>query len=454
MKNNSCAERMSLYSFGLFATFAFVIASLSGAVAFAQEGGAIAPAAPAPVSAVNGADTAWMLLATGLVMLMTPGLALFYGGMVRVKNVVATLMQSFVALAVVSMLWYAVGYSLAFGPSVDGLIGRLDFAFLKGVGGTPNAGYAATIPHSLFMAFQLMFAIITPALISGAIAERMKFSAYLLFISIWSLVVYAPVAHWVWGVGGFMRNWGILDFAGGLVVHQTAGFSALAAAWVLGRRKGVSHESASPASIPLVLIGTALLWFGWFGFNGGSALASGELAASAMIVTHFAAAAAAAAWIILDWLRVGKPSLVGACIAAVVGLVAITPASGFVGIGPAILIGIVSAVISNLACVVMKAYGRVDDSLDVFACHGLGGLCGALLTGLFAEKAINSAGVDGSLAQFIIQLQGSALVGVYSIVVTIVLLKILDLIVGLRPTEAAEVQGMDVTEHGERAYTI
>ena len=403
-----------------------------------------------PPPAVNTGDTAWMLASSALVMIMTPGLAFFYAGMVRTKNTVATMMQSFIALPVITMLWFAFGYSLAFSKG-NGFLGGLDWVFFHGVGGAPNADYGATVPHLLFAVFQCMFAIITPALVTGAFAERMKFKSYLAFLVLWSALIYTPVAHWVWGVGGFLKDMGALDFAGGTAVHMTAGFSALAAALVFGRRVDFGKADTSSHSIPLVVIGTALLWFGWFGFNGGSAIASGELATSAFAVTHLAASSAALTWMILDWILKGKPSLVGACIGAVVGLVAITPASGYVTAGSGVLIGIVGAAVSNLAAL-MRSKSQLDDSLDVFACHGLGGTVGILMTGLLASKAINSTGAEGGGALFLIQLKAALIVAVFSFVGSFVLFKVIDLLFGLRPSASEETKGLDAGDHGEKAY--
>lgn len=384
---------------------------------------------------------------------MTPGLAFFYAGMVRSKNAVAMLMKNFIALAVITVVWVVVGYSLAFAPSIGGYIGSLSWMMLEGVGNQPNADYSATIPHSLFMVFQCMFAIITPALITGAIAERTKFKTYLIFIILWSLLVYSPVCHWVWGVGGFLRVMGILDFAGGSVVHMTAGFSALAAALVFGKREGYGKIDMSAHNVPFICLGTGLLWFGWFGFNGGSALGATEVATNAFVATHIATAVAALAWMLLDWILKGKPTLSGACIGAVVGLIAITPACGFVSYQSAILIGLIAAAASNFVALA-RGKSSIDDSLDVFACHGVAGLLGILLTGLLASKAINAAGVDGGIAQFGIQATGAAIVAVYSFVVTLVICKVLDATLGLRPSSSEEQEGVYASEHGEKAYLM
>ncbi len=419
-----------------------------------------APAAveqTAPAPKVDTGDTAWVLISTALVMLMTPGLALFYGGMVRRKNVLGTIMQSFIALGVMTILWVLYGYSLSFGPDVGHIIGNLDWVGLKGVGLDPNPDYAATIPHQAFMIFQMMFAVITPALITGAIAERFKFSTYLLFLVLWATFVYFPLAHWVWGVGGWIRNLGALDFAGGLVVHISSGVSALAAAIVVGKRKGYGKEPMMPHNITMTLIGAALLWFGWFGFNGGSAVASGSLATSAFVVTHIATAAAALSWMFAEWEHRGKPTALGAASGAVAGLVAITPASGFVGPMSSIIIGLTAGVICYLA-VNLKSKLGYDDSLDVVGVHGVGGTWGAIATGLFASKAINSAGNDGLFfgnpSLLMNQLISIGAAWVYSFVITLIILKVLDAAMGLRVDDQEEFVGLDHAQHGESGYTL
>jgi Amt family ammonium transporter len=399
---------------------------------------------------INSGDTAWLLVSSAMVLLMTPALAFFYGGMVRNKNVVATIMQSFIACAVVTVAWFVCGYTMAFGPSMGGMVGGFDWAFLNGVGTVPNADYGATVPHSLFMIFQCMFAIITPALISGAFAERMKFNAYLAFIVAWSILIYAPLAHWVWGVGGMLRTQGALDFAGGLVVHLSAGASALAAALAIGKRSDYGKADNTPSNIPLVVVGTGMLWFGWFGFNGGSAIGSNELATTALTNTHFAAAAATLSWMLVDWFFKGKPSLLGCCIGAVVGLIAVTPASGFVSTQSALFIGLVAGAAANFVAV-WRAKSQIDDSLDVFACHGVGGAIGVLMTGLFASKAINAAGADGSGELFFTQLKSVGIVGVFCFVGTFVILKAINALIGLRPNQSDEQRGLDASEHNEKA---
>jgi len=385
---------------------------------------------------------------------MTPGLALFYGGMVRRKNVLATVMQSFIALGVVTVQWCIIGYTLAFGGDAGGLIGDLKYIFLRGVGQDPLPG--ATIPHLVFMLFQMMFAIITPALITGAIAERFKFKTYLIFLILWSTLVYDPLAHWVWG-GGWMQRLGALDFAGGLVVHISSGVAALAAAFVAGKRLGHGQEIMRPHNLTLTLAGAGLLWFGWFGFNGGSALTSGGLAASAFAATHIAAAAAALSWMIAEWQHAKKPTVLGAASGAVAGLVAITPASGYVGPFPALLIGLAAGIVCFCA-VNLKAKLGYDDSLDAVGVHGVGGTLGALATGLFASKAINAAGADGLFygnpSLFGKQLLTVGISWAYSFILTMIILKVLDWTMGLRVSHDEEREGLDLSQHGEIGYTM
>jgi len=404
---------------------------------------------------MNTGDIAFMLVASAMVMLMTPGLALFYGGMVRSKNILGTIMQNFICLGVISIIWVAYGYSLAFGPDIDGVIGNLDWVGLKGV--TLAAGpYSDTIPHLLFCAFQLMFAIITPALITGAIAERMKFSAFLLFIVLWSSLVYLPVCHWVWG-GGWLGEMGALDFAGGTVIHINSGAAALVAALLLGKRKGWGKESMHPHNLPMTVLGTGLLWFGWFGFNAGSALAAGPLATLALFTTQVAAGAAALSWTLAETMLQGKPTTLGAASGAVAGLVAITPAAGFVSPVSAILIGLVAGAICYLAVVAKSKLGY-DDALDVVGVHGVGGLWGALATGLFASTAVNPAGADGLFfgnpSLLGIQALGAGAAIAYSLVLTFFILKAIDAAVGLRVSAEEEQQGLDLTQHSEIGYTM
>jgi len=408
---------------------------------------------------IDTGDTAWVLTSSALVLLMTaPGLALFYAGMVRKKNVLGTLMQSFVLLCIFSIQWVLWGYSISFGPDKWGLIGGLEWVGLNGVGFEPNADYAATIPHQAFMLFQMMFAVITPALITGALAERMKFSAFLVFSILWATLVYDPVAHWVWGMGGWLRNMGALDFAGGTVVHISAGMSALAAALVLGKRKGYMSEAMPPHNLPMTVIGAGLLWFGWLGFNAGSALGANGLAASAFLATNTAAAAAALSWMIVEWVHRGKPTTLGLASGLVAGLVAITPAAGFVGPISALLLGAAAGIICYAAVSVIKPKLGYDDSLDAFGVHGIGGIWGALATGLFASAAINSAGADGvffgSWALLWKQLVAIGASAVYSFVVTYILLKVINRVMGLRLSKEEEVEGMDLSQHSESGYTM
>ena len=410
-------------------------------------------------SQINSGDTAFILISAALVMLMTiPGLALFYSGLVRRKNVLGTIMQSFILVGLITIQWVIIGYSLSFGPDWMGLIGGLEWFGLSGVGLDPNPDYAATIPHQAFMIYQAMFAIITPCLIAGAFAERMKFSAFVIFSLLWATIVYDPLAHWVWGVGGWMRNMGALDFAGGTVVHISSGVSALAAALVMGKRIGYMRDPMPPHNMTLVVIGAALLWFGWFGFNAGSALSSGGLATSAFVVTHIAAAAASITWIFIEWIRHGKPTILGAASGAVAGLVAITPAAGFVGPISAILIGISVGIVCFLAVVILKNILGYDDSLDAFGIHGVGGSLGALATGLFASKIINPAGADGLFfgnpGQLGIQVLATVVTAVFSFVATLIILKVIDLIIGIRVQEEDEIMGLDLSQHNETGYTF
>ena len=407
---------------------------------------------------MNPADTAFVLVSAALVMLMTPGLALFYGGMVRSKNILATLMENFILLGVVGVLWALWGYSLAFGPDVGSFIGNLDYLGLMGVGTEPFKTYSETIPHQTFMIYQAMFAIITPALITGAFAERMKFSAFLVFMVLWVTIVYCPVAHWVWGDGGWLKGLGALDFAGGTVVHINAGVAALAAALVVGKRQGYgNHATFIPHNLPMTVLGAGLLWFGWFGFNAGSALAANALASSAFTATHLATCAATLAWVATEWIVRGKPTTLGAASGAVAGLVAITPAAGFVGPMAAILIGIGAGIICYLAVLVKPRLGY-DDSLDVVGVHCVGGVWGALATGLFASKLVNSAGADGLFygnpGQFLIQVIAVVVTMVFSFVVSYILFKILDATMGLRVSAEDEVAGLDITEHQETGYSL
>jgi Amt family ammonium transporter len=406
---------------------------------------------------MNAADTAWVLASSALVLLMTPGLALFYGGMVRNKNVLGTLMQNFIMIGLIGVQWALFGYSLAFGPDVGGIIGSLAWAGLNNVGLQPFETYSKTIPHQAFMIFQAMFAIITPALITGAWAERFKFKTFLVFSLLWAILVYDPVCHWVWADGGWLKKLGALDFAGGTVVHINAGISALAAALVIGRRRGYGSEAFIPHNLPMTILGAGLLWFGWFGFNAGSALAAGELATVAFVGTHLATCAAALAWVAAEWIVRGKPTTLGAASGAVAGLVAITPAAGFVGPMSAIIIGILAGVICYLA-VLAKVRLGYDDALDVVGVHCIGGIVGALATGLFASKLVNPDGADGlffgNAAQLGIQAVAVLVTVVYAFVITYILLKILDALMGLRVAPADEVCGLDLCEHQETGYTM
>jgi Amt family ammonium transporter len=406
---------------------------------------------------VDAGDTAWLLVATALVMLMTPGLALFYGGMVRRKNVLGTMMHSIMALGIISIQWVLVGYTLAFGPSLHGFIGMLSWLGLHGVGQTPNPDYAGTIPHMLFMAFQMMFAIITPALIFGAVAERMRFKAFIIFLLLWATLVYDPLAHWVWGVGGWLRGLGALDFAGGLVVHISAGVTALVAAILLGRRRGYPEEPMPPHNLTMTVVGAALLWFGWFGFNAGSALGANGLATLAFVNTNTAAAAATLAWVIVESMRHGKPTMLGAVSGAVAGLVAITPAAGFVEPWAAIAIGLVAGSVCYWA-VSMKFKLGYDDSLDAFGVHGVGGTIGAVLTGVFATTAVNPAGANGLLygnpKLLLVQVLSVLITAVFVGVVSFAFLKLVDKMVGLRIPKADELEGLDLVEHGESGYNL
>jgi len=421
--------------------------------------------------AQSSADNAWVLTSSALVLMMTgPGLALFYGGLVRKKNVLGTMMQSFTLMAIVTVLWAILGYSLCFAAG-NRFIGGFEHAFLRGVGAAPDADYAATIPQQSYMVFQLMFAIITPALITGAFAERMKFSAMALFMVLWSIMVYDPMAHMVWGKGGLLNaapggRFPTLDFAGGTVVHITSGVSALVCALYLGKRLGYPKEAILPHSVVLSFIGACLLWIGWFGFNAGSALASGGLATSAFVATHFAAAAAVVGWGLAEWLRNGKPSALGAISGAVAGLVAITPASGFVGPMAALIIGFIAGMFCYVMVAIVKALFGYDDSLDAFGVHGAGGTIGALLTGIFAASAVNpifkdSAGnplpsglLEGNAHQVLNQFVGVVVAWGLAIVGTLVILKVVDLVVGLRVTPEHEVQGLDLSQHGEEGYNL
>ena len=466
------------------ACLVFLVFASSSPIAFAQSpsspaAGTVTSAADsearlakleaAAADAKLSADNAWMLVSSALVLMMTgPGLALFYGGLVRKKNVLATMMQSFALMAIVTVLWALVSYSLCFSTG-NSFIGGLHNLFLRGVGAQPDPDYAATIPLQTFMVYQLMFAVITPALITGAFAERMKFSAMALFMVLWSFLVYNPMAHMVWGKGGILNaslggRFPTLDFAGGTVVHVTSGVSALVCALYLGKRLGYPKDAMPPHSVVLSFIGACLLWVGWFGFNAGSALSAGPLATSAFVATHFAAASAAIGWAVAEWMRNGKPSALGAISGAVAGLVAITPAAGFVGPMPALLIGLIAGVFCYTMVAKVKARFGYDDSLDAFGVHGAGGTIGALLTGIFASSAVNpifkdakgnvlpSGLIEGNPHQLLNQAIGVAIAWVLAIVGTLIILKMVDLVIGLRVTEEHEVQGLDLSQHGEEGY--
>jgi Amt family ammonium transporter len=408
---------------------------------------------------ISGCDTGFVLLSAALVMLMTaPGLAFFYGGLVRRKNVLSTMMQSFFLLCLISIQWVLFGYSLSFGPDFHHIIGGLQWFGLHNVWMAPNPDYSATIPHALFAIFQMMFAVITPALITGAFAERMKFSSFALFSLLWATFVYDPVCHWVWGSGGWLKSLGVLDFAGGSVVHLSSGVAALVCAFMLGRRKGYPAEPLPPHNMTYVLLGASLLWFGWFGFNAGSALAANGLAVSAFSATNTAAAVAALTWMAIEWFSAGKPTVLGGATGAVAGLATITPASGYVSVSSAILIGIFAGTICYSAVVFVKQRFTYDDSLDAFGVHGIGGIIGMLATGLLAQKMINVGGNNGlffgNAGLFGIQALAVGTVAVYSITLTFVLLKLIDLVLGLRVNDEEELIGLDHTQHRESAYTL
>ncbi len=405
---------------------------------------------------MNTGDTAFVLVSAAFVMLMTPGLALFYGGMVRSKNVLGTIMQSFIVLGIITLEWVLWGYSMSFGADHGGIIGGLGWIGLKGVGMVPSPDYGSTIPHLAFMIFQCMFAIITVALITGAFAERLKFSAFLVFAVLWATFVYNPLCHWVWGVGGWIGGLGALDFAGGTVVHISSGLSALAAALIIGKRLGYGNTPYIPHNLPMTITGAALLWFGWFGFNAGSALACDGLAANAFVVTHVSSAVAALSWMFVEWIHRGKPTTLGAASGAVAGLVAITPASGFVNPLSAIIIGALAGIICY-GGILLKSRLGYDDSLDVVGIHGLGGAWGALATGLFASTAVNPDGANGLFfgnpGQLWVQFISVIATMVFAFVMTFVILKVIDLVIGLRVTAEQEMKGLDVSLHEEAGYT-
>ena len=419
---------------------ALVLLSLFGALTPVEQ-------ATLPSGEIDTGDTAWMLTATALVLLMTPGLSFFYGGMVDKRNVISTMLQSFIAMGIVSILWVTIGFSLAFGDSIGGIIGDpRSFFMFRNVGEAPHPALSPTIPLALFALFQLKFAIITPALITGAFAERVRFSSYMLFVCLFSILIYCPLAHWTWHPEGFLRKWGVLDFAGGTVVHMAGGLAALTGAIFLGRRNAHKQQTTQmPAHIPYVLLGTGMLWFGWFGFNAGSALAANGLAARAFLTTNTASAAAMLAWIIFDCIRGRKPSALGACIGAVVGLVAITPAAGFVPVGASMFIGAFASIVSNIAAH-MRTKSELDDTLDVFPCHGVGGIVGMILTAVFADKV---GLIHGETETFINHIYALGIVTAFTMIGSLALYQAANLIVPMRVSEAEEEMGLDLSQHGE-----
>jgi len=410
------------------------------------------------MATINTGDTAFILISTALVFFMTPGLALFYGGMVKRKNVLNSIMTSFFIAGLASILWVLIGYTLSFGKDFGGFIGNFQWLGFNGVGSEPNADYAATIPHALFAAFQMMFAIITPALITGALAERMKFSALFIFLAIWSVVVYYPIAHMMWGTGGFLRQLGAVDFAGGIVVHVSSGVSALVAAIMLGKRKGFGVVTHQPHNIPLVFIGAGILWFGWFGFNAGSALSASGLAVHALLTTNTSGSAALLSWMLIERITRGKPTMLGAATGAIVGLASVTPAAGFVPIWAAIIIGSLASPLCYFAMSYIKPRFGYDDALDAFGCHGIGGIWGVIATGLFAQKAINPAALKwdgllfGQTQLFTAQLISIGVIILLASVGTFVILKVLGLFMQLRVSQREEAEGLDISLHGESAY--
>lgn len=430
-----------------------VLTLLLAPVVLAAEGDAAAALEPPKI---DTGDTTFVLISAALVMLMTPALALFYGGMVRTKNVLSIIMQSFICLGVISIQWVLWGYSLAFGPDINHLLGSLDWVGLSSVGIDPNPDYAATIPQLAFMIFQGVFAIITPAIISGSVAGRVKFPAFVVFVLLWATLVYDPVAHWVWGVGGWLREYGVLDFAGGTVVHIISGVSGLVFALMIGKRKGYGSEVMAPHHLPMTVLGAALLWFGWFGFNAGSALGANGLATVAFVTTHVAASAATVSWVVAEWLYHGKPTLLGAASGCIAGLVAITPAAGFVTVPSAIIMGLLGGVICFFAVAIAKHKFGYDDSLDAFGVHGVGGTFGAIATGFFASTAVNPAGADGlfygNAAQVFKQLAGVGTSWIFAAVMTFLIVKAIGLFMQVKADDEQQVQGMDITEHGERGY--
>jgi Amt family ammonium transporter len=406
---------------------------------------------------IDSGDTAWMVMSSALVLLMTPGLALFYGGLVRRKNILSVFMQCLMAVCVVGLQWVLFGYSLAFGPDHGGVIGGLSYAALHNVSLAPNPAYAPTVPHMLFMVFQMMFAVITPALIVGAFAERLRFSAFLVFAILWATIVYDPLAHWVWGVGGFLKDYGALDFAGGTVVHISAGMASLAAALVVGRRRGYP-DTGTPHNLALVVLGAALLWFGWFGFNGGSALSSGSISTLAFVTTQLAAMTGGIAWVVLDWILAKRPTTLGLLSGLIAGLAAVTPASGFVSPMAALAIGAIAGALCYVSVMVVKAKLGYDDALDAFGIHGVAGTWGMLAVGFWATVTLNPQGVNGlfhsGAHQLLVQFVAIVVAAAFSFVMSFALLKLVDRLIGLRVNEREELIGLDLTQHKESAYTF
>ncbi len=441
-----------------FITQVILLFVIGAVVGYGSKYFAGASAGTYDAKAINPGDTAWVLVAAALVMVMTPAVGFFYGGMVTSKNVVSVIKQTLLILGIVSIQWVLCGYTLVFGKDLGGVIGGLNFFGLSGVGYAPNSDYAPTIPHLAFMAFQAMFAIIAPALIIGSFVERIRFRTLVLFVILWSTLVYDPIAHWVWGVGGWLHNLGALDFAGGTVIHISAGFAGLAAAIVIGKRRSYKKgEAIHSNNVPFVLLGAALLWFGWFGFNAGSALAASPVAVNAFVVTNTAAAAAGLTWMVLSWAEHKKPSAMATATGAVCGLVAITPASGFVGPMASIAIGVIAGIVTYVMLFIRAKWINIDDTLDVWAAHGMGGVVGAILTGVFAEKAINSAGSNGLLfgnpGQLLTQVLAVVVTLVYSFVLTFIILKLLSPL-GLRVSDEDEEKGLDIAVHGEEGYRL
>jgi ammonium transporter, Amt family len=431
---------------------------VGGAVPFVQNVAAEDAAAAAPALKVDTGDTAWILASSALVMMMTlPGLALFYGGLTRQKNILSTVLHSFICLCLASIGWVLFGYSLSFGPDVGGFIGNFEWAGLRSVGADPHPVYGPTLPHEVFMMYQMMFAAITPALMTGAIAERIRFSSMLWFLGIWSIVCYYPVAHWIWG-GGWLGAMGALDFAGGAVVHVSSASSALVACIMLGKRQGYPNTPMPPHNLPIMLLGAGLLWFGWFGFNAGSALGANGLAASAFVATHIAASVATVVWMLIEWAHRGKPTALGCATGAIAGLATITPAAGYVGLFGALMIGLAAGIVCYICVSILKPALGFDDSLDVVGVHGVGGALGLVGAGLFASKAINAAGNDGLFfgnpKLLMVQLLMIGAVAAYCMIATFIILKIIDVIMGLRVTQDEEQEGLDISQHGEKAYHV